>query len=149
MKYLLVLLWLAPLLAKAESPEPDPHPVPKLSDLYTPWVFARASEASTLFIEPHFRGKEPYGHIIKNADTLQWFEFDGEQALIWKITRFEENDKELYLFLEDGGKVLVFPYWDIDQCLLVIRFTPNSDENPTRFSVPYQHLSEIPYQEGE
>lgn len=149
MKYFFLFISLATSFLQAESPEPNPHPVPKLTDLYKPWIFARASEASTLFIEPHFKGKEPYGHLIKKNESLQWFEFDGNQSFVWNVSRYEETEKELRLFLEDGGKVLIFPYWDIDQCLLIIRFAPDSEENPTRFSVPYQHLSKIPYMKGE
>ena len=128
---------------------PNPHPVPKLVDLYKPWVFARASEASTLFIEPHFKGSEPYAHLIKQEKVLHWFEYDGKQSHLWKVTKYTEDDKELTLFLEGGAKVVVFPYWDIDHCLLIIRFDPSLEENPTRFSVPYQHLKGIPYLEGE
>lgn len=126
-----------------------PHPTPKLKDLLTPWVFARASEASTLFIEPHFKGKEPYAHLLNVNGSYQWFEFTGEHSLLWKVLSFEETEKELTLHLEGGGKVLAFPYWDIDHCLLIIRFDPDADENPTRFATPYQYLDTIPFMEGE
>ena len=129
--------------------DPQPHPVPKLKDLYKPWVFARASEASTLFIEPHFKEKEPYGHVVHVNGKLDWLEFDGEKFLTWNIAKYEESDRELTLYLQGGGKVLIFPYWDIDHCLLMIRFDPSAEINPTRFSVPYQLLPTIPYLEGE
>jgi len=126
-----------------------PHPVPKLKDLHRPWVFARASEASTLFIEPHFKNTEPYAHIVQTAKTLEWLEFDGRAFHKWKILKYTESDKELTLYLTNGEKVLIVPYWDIDHCLLMIRFAPKSDTNPTRFAVPYQLLPSIPYMEAE
>jgi len=141
-----LFIWaIATQIIIAQSPKPKPHPVPKLSDLEKPWIFARASEASTLFIDPSLKGKEPYAHIIKQGDNLQWFEFDGESSQLWKVDKHTVTDKELVLFLEGGGKVLIFPYWDIDHCLLIIRFSTDGGENPTRFSVPYQYLSEIEY----
>jgi len=72
------------------------------------WVFARASEASTLFIEPHFKGSEPYAHLIKQEKVLHWFEYDGKQSHLWKVTKYTENEKELTLFLEGGAKVVLF-----------------------------------------
>ena len=129
--------------------ERQPHPTPKLKDLYKPWVFARVSEANTLFIEPHFKGKIPFGHLIKTDQSLYWCEFDGEKNFLWKVTKFTEQDKQLSLELGDAGEVLVFPYWDIDHCLLIIRKDPKAKENPTRFAVPYQHLGAIPFLKGD
>lgn len=126
-----------------------PHLVPKLTDLQKPWVFARANEASALFIEPHHKGSEPYAHIIRTDEKLQWFEFNGENSLIWDVIRFTETDKELTLYLQGGNKVLFTPYWDIDHCLLVIRFSPEEEINPTRFAIPYQFISSLPYQKAE
>jgi len=126
-----------------------PHPVPKLKDLHRPWVFARASEASTLFIEPHLKDKEPYALLIKTADKLEWLEFDGKRFHQWKVTKYTESDKDLTLYLDDGGKVLVSSYWDIDHCLLIIRFAPGKEINPTRFAVPYYLLPTIPHMEAE
>ena len=83
----------------------NPHPVPKLKDLKKPWVFARANEASLLFIEPQHKNSEPYAHIIQSGEKLQWFEFNGKDALIWDVTRFTETDKELTLYLKGGNKV--------------------------------------------
>jgi len=126
-----------------------PHPVPSIKDLYQPWVFARASEASTLFIEPHFKEREPYAHVVQTDEKFKWLEFDGEKFHTWNITKYEESEKELTLHLKDGGKVLVFPFWDVDHCLLMIRFAPKEVINPTRFAVPYQLLPSIPYMEVE
>ena len=149
MKYLCLLSYLLLAQVHAEAPIPKPHPVPKLADLYKPWVFARASEASTLFIEPHFKGSEPYGHLVKTADALYWFEFDGKKSDLWVVTEYKEADKQLELHLENGSRVLIFPYWDIDHCLLIIRKDSKLENNPTRFSVPYTLLPSIPYLEGE
>ena len=127
----------------------NPHPVPKLTDLKKPWVFARANEASLLFIEPQHKNSEPYAHIILSGEKLQWFEFDGKDALVWDVTRFTETDKQLTLYLKGGNKVIFTPYWDIDHCLLIIRFTPEASHNPTRFAIPYQYLKSLPYEKAE
>ncbi len=145
MRSILITLLLLCTVALAR----EPHPVPVLKDLHKPWVFARASEASTLFIEPHYKGIEPYGHLIQGAETMHWVEFDGKQSRLWKILSYVEGEKELTLTLDDGGQLLVFPYWDIDHCLLIIRKDPNAEENPTRFAVPYDFLPTLPYMEGE
>lgn len=137
------------LIICADPHKPLPHPVPKLKDLYKPWIFARASEASTLFIEPHFKGKVPYAHIIQTKNKLYWFEFDGIHSSLWKVHKYSEQEKQLTLYLEDGGEVLILPYWDIDHCLLIIRKIPTKEENPTHFAVPYQHLQSIPFIKGE
>ena len=148
--YFILTFWLSTnLLGEIDSNLPNPYPVPKIADLYKPWVFARASEASTLFIEPHFKGVEPYAHLIKQEKVLHWFEYDGKRSHLWEVIKYTEGDKELTLFLEGGTKIVLFPYWDIDQCLLIIRFEPTEEENPTRFSTPYQYLSKIPYLKGE
>ena len=126
-----------------------PHPVPELKDLYKPWIFARASEASTLFIEPHFKGAEPYAHLINSKKKLQWFEYDGVKGTIWNITHYTKTNKDLTLYIENGDRVVITPYWDIDHCLLIIRFTSDEEINPTRFAVPYKNLTSIPYQKPE
>ena len=91
--YLILLLQTIVFAAK-------PHPVPKLADLKKPWVFARANEASTLFIEPHHKDSEPFAHIIQTEKKLQWFEFNGKTSLVWDVLRFTETDKELTLYLK-------------------------------------------------
>ena len=126
-----------------------PHPVPTIADLHKPWLFARASEASTLFIEPHFKGKEPYAHVIKIKDKLQWMEYDGSGFKLWEVEATKTDKKELTLLLKGGGRVLIFPYWDIDHCLVMIRFAPGKETNPTRFAVPYHLLPKVPFQKAE
>lgn len=120
-------------------------PAPKLKDLYKPWLFARASEANTLFIEPRFKAKIPFGHVIKTDQLLFWCEFDGERNYLWKVTKSAEQDGQLTLELGDAGEVLVVPYPEIDHCLLIIRKDPKANENPTRFAVPYRFLGTIPF----
>jgi len=102
-----------------------------------------------LFIEPHFKGRIPYGHLIQTEQSLYWFEFNGKKSFLWKVTQFTEQEKQLKLDLGKAGEVLIFPYWDIDHCLLIIRKDPEADENPTRFAVPYEHLKSIPFLEGD
>lgn len=125
------------------------HASPKLAHFYKPWLFARVSEANTLFIEPHFKGKIPFAHLIKTDHSLSWCEFDGEKNFLWEITKVDEQDSQLTLELGDAGEVVVFPYPDIEHCLLIIRKAPNAKENPTRFAVPYQHLGAVPFLKGD
>lgn len=127
----------------------NPHPVPKLKDMYQPWLFARVSEASSLFIEPQYKNKVPYAHIVQTGNKIEWIEFNGSKFERWEVSKYKESNKDLTLYLIGGSKVLITPFWDIDQCLLIIRFTLGEEDNPTRFSVPYQLLSTIPYMKGD
>jgi len=135
----------------------NPLPVPELEDLLQPWIFTRASEASTLFIEKDFKGREPYGNLFQLSEEVWvWAEYDGEFTQLWKILSHEKDEKQLVLMLQplaepeaEPSKLVVFPYWDIDHCLVMIRFVPDGEENPVRFATPYSFKDELPYLEPE
>lgn len=131
----------------------NPLDVPELKDLVQPWLFVRASEASTLFIDEAFEGSEPYGLLLqKEGGGHAWLEFDGESSLMWSVDSSEKSEKQLTLQLSRGektSKLVVYPYWDIDHCLIMIRFEPDEEENPVRFATPYQFKDELPYLEPE
>ncbi|MEM9282381.1 MAG: hypothetical protein AAGA96_11170 [Verrucomicrobiota bacterium] len=131
----------------------NPLDVPDLDDLIQPWLFVRASEASTLFIDEAFEGSEPYGLLMKKEDGGHvWLEFDGENSAMWTVESFEKGEKQLTLQLSQGAstsKLVVYPYWDIDHCLIMIRFVQDAEENPVRFATPYQFKDSLPYLEPE
>ncbi|MEM0896488.1 MAG: hypothetical protein AAGJ79_06345 [Verrucomicrobiota bacterium] len=138
--------------------EPRPLSVPELNDLIEPWIFVRASEASTLFIDEAFEGREPYGHlVVRGEKDFQWLEFDGSVTRLWNVSAFVRDEKQLTLTLipvaGDGAtepsQLVVYPYWDIDDCLIMIRFDPGAEENPVRFSTPYAFKHQLPFLEPE
>ena len=128
--------------------------VPELKELIQPWLFVRASEASTLFIDESFRGREPYGHLtVVREGKYQWLEFDGKQTTLWDVVEVARDARQLTLQLTStvGGqetkdaRLVIYPYWDIDNCLVMIRFDDGAEENPVRFSTPYSFKRELPY----
>lgn len=138
----------------AQSATPKPLPVPKLQDLIQPWIFVRASEASTLFIDESFKDREPYGHLVVLGEKrTQWLEFDGKETTLWDVTGATRNEKELTLRLvptageteKKPSRLVIYPYWDIDHCLVMIRFDPGAEENPVRFSTPYSLKDDLPH----
>lgn len=149
---LLGLLAFSRLSAQAIIPEP--LPVPTLRDLIEPWIFVRASEASTLFIDDNLKNREPYGHLlVADNNQYHWLEFDGTRTELWKVSGIDRSEKQLTLHLtpinghEDGraSRLVIYPYWDIDNCLVMIRFDPDAEENPVRFSTPYGLKSTLPH----
>ncbi len=159
MEKLFVLLWVCAVgLGASEVNAPKPLSVPKLDDLIQPWVFVRASEASTLFIDDQFRGREPYGHLLAiGNDRFQWLEFDGSATTVWDVTEIHRSEKQLTLHLsatatdreKKPSRLVVYPYWDIDHCLVMIRFVPGAEENPVRFCTPYAFKDNLPYRVPE
>ena len=149
--FLISLCALASLAAPAFAA--NPLGVPDLEDLVQPWLFVRASEASTLFIDEAFKDSEPYGLLLKKGeDGHAWLEFDGEKTTVWQVDGTERNEKQLTLSLtreNRTSKLVVYPYWDIDHCLIMIRFEPDAEENPVRFATPYHFMKELPYLEPE
>lgn len=135
----------------------EPLPVPELEDLRHPWLFVRASEASTLFIDKNFKNREAYGNLLELSDGVKlWAESDGVVTELWQVISSEKDDKQLTLQLQplanptaEPSRLVVFPYWDIDHCLVMIRFVPDADENPVRFATPYHFKDELPYLEPE
>ncbi len=142
--------FLASLFAK----EAAPLGVPKVSDLVQPWLFVRASEASTLFIDESYEGREPYGHLTlsKTGEPESWLEYDGAATAVWKVGEVTRTDQQLELELfgsSSKSKLVVYPFWDIDDCLIMIRFDEGQEENPVRFSTPYYYKDTLPYLEPE
>ena len=140
----------------SEVPEAGPQPVPRLTHLIQPWAFVRASEASTLFIDEAFKGRAPYGHlIVLDAGKYQWLEFDGKATTIWKVREIKEGEADLQFSLKpvteggEPGRLLVYSYRDIDDCLVMIRFAEGAKENPVRFTTPYSGLKNLPYGKPE
>ena len=155
----LTRLALALLASTALALAKNPYPVPTLNDLIKPWIFVRASEASTLFIDENFKDREPYGHLVLfGKDSHLWLEYDGTRTQLWRVTKEIRDEKQLTLTLRPFenpeaklSKLLIYPYWDIDHCLVMIRFDPEAEENPVRFSTPYEFKTTLPYlaPEGE
>ena len=154
------LTWLLLLMGTASLAfAKNPHPVPTLDNLIKPWIFVRASEASTLFIDENFKSREPYGHLILlEKDSFLWLEYSGTQTQLWQVTKSTRDEKQLTLLLQPfedpaakPSRLVIYPYWDIDHCLVMIRFDPEAEENPVRFATPYELKTTLPYlaPEGE
>lgn len=122
------------------------------------YVYTRASEASTLFIETRFRGREPH-FILSKSDpdgtsrtTPQkwtWKEFDGAKSTTWtaELVKISGADRHFLLTDKEGRehKVLVYPFRDIEQTWVVIHYFPDREENPIFFATPFSRLPEIEY----
>lgn len=138
----------------AYASEPKPLAVPKIKELIQPWIFARASESSMLFLDKSFKGREPYGHlVVLGKEKYRWLEYDGIRTTLWDIVKIERTDKQLTLYFaktdtdkaQSPPRLVIYPYWDIDNCLVMILFNPEAEENPVRFSTPYSKKEELPY----
>ncbi len=151
--------WISAIVACASiyclaAVAPKPLAVPQIKDLIQPWIFVRASEASTLFIDETLKGREPYGHlIVLDESRYQWLEFDGVSTALWNVTCIERDERQMTVHLQSivanpeakPSRLVVYPYWDIDDCLVMIRFDPGAEENPVRFSTPYSFKGNLPY----
>lgn len=157
MPAILTKLLLLCLLATGTLSAKSPLPVPKLEDLIQPWIFVRASEASILFIDEDFKGIEPYGHLAKSKSGSHiWLEHDGKQTQFWNVLSSAREAKQFVLILQPldqpdapTSRLVIYPYWDIDHCLVFIRFDPSQEENPVRFATPYSFKNDLPYLEAE
>ena len=122
------------------------------------YVYTRASEASTLFIETKFRGREPHFELSESPTagdsgaTPQkwiWKEFDGSKSTTWtaELRKISGADRHFLLTDKEGRehKVLVYPFRDIEQTWVVIHYFPDRDENPIFFATPFSRLPEIEY----
>jgi len=127
--------------------------VPELVDLQEPWLFVRASEASTLFMDENFKEAAPFGHLaLLSSGVKLWTEFDGRKTEFWIVLSSEKREKQWTLELQplakpkaDPERLVIYPYWDIDQCLVMIRFVPGAAENPVHFATPYEFKDSLPY----
>ena len=112
------------------------------------WAFARASEASTLFVNQSFAKKRPYLRIREAAQgCLQFENFDGREKSVYAVREIVRRRDELVFRLaatdnssQDDTVFTFYPYRDIDDTWVVIQALPGQDEKPIHFAIP-QELS--------
>ena len=117
------------------------------SPLEGEWVYARASEASTLFIETQYKGKETFFHINDTNDGLYLIEQRPEASMSYPIDKIERKGLDIEISYKEGAnapeKTLIYPYRDIDNAWVIIHYTPG--ENGVHFITPSKYLSSIEY----
>ena len=108
--------------------------------------YARASEASTLFIHDVFADAPPYLRIKEQGEGVYVAEdFDGETKRFFHIAGVEKTPADLILEMiptgsESGGKRVytIYPYRDIDHTFVVIQTISNEEERPVKWAIPAQ-----------
>ena len=119
-----------------------------LAGMTRDWAYARASEASTLFINEAVAAAPPYMRIREPAPGCLHLEsFDGRKRDHYAITEITRQRDELIFRLkprdDPGAADVVFtlyPYWDIDDTWVVIQDIHGLEEKPISFALP-QHLA--------
>lgn len=110
------------------------------------WAYARASEASTLFINQSVAKERPYLRIREAEDgCLQFESFDGRERSVYAVREIVKRRDELVFELSAiGGASLddtiftFYPYRDIDDTWVVIHAIPGRDEKPIHFAIPQE-----------
>lgn len=108
------------------------------------WAYARASEASTLFINKSVAKARPYLRIGEGQNgCFHADSFDGRERRLYEIQAITKQRDELVFQLEpidgsgDAKSIFTFyPYWDIDDTWVVIQNIPGLDEKPIQFAIP-------------
>ncbi len=108
------------------------------------WAYARASEASTLFINESVSRNRPYLRIGEGQrGCFRADSFDGRVRRLYEIREITKLRDELVFQLkpvdgfEDAESVFTFyPYWDIDDTWVVIQNIPGLEEKPIQFAIP-------------
>lgn len=118
------------------------------SPLEGEWIYARASEASTLFIETKDKGMETFFHIQKDNKSSRLVEKkQGEMLNSYPIKSVNMNglDIEIAYDQEDNVplKTLIYPYRDIDNTWVIIHY--REGENDVHFITPSKFLASIDY----
>lgn len=117
------------------------------------WAYARASEASTLFINESVAKDRPYLRIGEGQNgCFHADSFDGRERRLYGIQEITKQRDELIFQLApidgsgDAESIFTFyPYWDIDDTWVVIQNIPGLDEKPIQFAIPQKlaHRIEI------
>ena len=121
-----------------------------LADLPKSMRYARASEASTLFINESVAKKPPYLKITDENNQIILEDFDGKDLRKYKLKNISRQNKELTLTLSDQAKsdskeayYVIYPYWDIDDAFVVIQKIPGQEENPVKWAIDEKYASRI------
>lgn len=108
--------------------------------------YARASEASTLFINDTYAAAPPYLRIEEtDPETFLAEDFDGKRKRLFHIASVERTPGDLVFELvpigtESGAQrsYTVYPYRDIDDTFVVIQAIADEEEKPVRWAIPAQ-----------
>ncbi len=108
------------------------------------WAYARASEASTLFINKSVAKDRPYLRIGEGQNgCFHADSFDGRERRLYGIREIKKQRDELVFQLmpiDGSGDVesvfTFYPYWDIDDTWVVIQKIPGLEEKPIQFAIP-------------
>ena len=118
-----------------------------LTPLKDEWLYVRASEASTLFISEHNKGKEVTCAIVEEGGQLYFTEKSAEGTRSFEIDRIEKDDHTYEIFYQGDDfaeKTLIYPFRDVDETWVIIHFTPEA-ENPVHFITLASNKDHIPY----
>ncbi|WOO40236.1 hypothetical protein [Rubellicoccus peritrichatus] len=120
------------------------------SPLEDKWVYVRASEASTLFIEKHLKGKERFFSIENDINGQHWFnELSNDTKFSFRIKEVSRNEMDVLIHYYAADypvpqRTLIYPFRDVDDTWVVIHFYDNR-ENVMRFTTLAEKLGEIEY----
>ena len=112
------------------------------------WAYARASEASTLFLNRSLAKTPPNLSIVEVAPAaFELRDFDGRTQSLYVVSAVEKVRDELIFRLRpkgiEGAAETVFtfyPFRDIDDTWVVIQAIPGREEKPVRWAIP-RHLA--------
>lgn len=144
--YIIVLLFVVFSLAS----KADLSQTHTASPLEGAWLYVRASEASTLFIEEHNKGKERFYSIENDELGNSWFsEYSLDTKYSYRIKELTRNELDILIHYhaEDypaPQRTLIYPFRDVDDTWVVIHFYEGR-ENVMRFSTLAEKLDEIEY----
>ena len=112
--------------------------------------YARASEASTLFINESIAKRPPYLKFIEKNNKIILEDFDGRNLQKYSVKKVVRQNKELTLTLINSLQpnqketyFVIYPYWDIDDAFVVIQKIPGQEENPVKWAIDEKYASRI------
>ena len=112
------------------------------------WAYARASEASTLFLNESFAKAPPTVSIVEVAPAVfELRDFDGRTETRYAVSAIEKDRDELIFRMRPKGAAgaaetvfTFYPFRDIDDTWVVIQAIPGRAEKPVRWAIP-RHLA--------
>ena len=108
------------------------------------WAYARASEASTLFLNRSLAKAPPSLSIVEVAPAaFELSDFDGRTLTRYTVIAVEKVRDELIFRLRRKGGAgaaeatfTFYPFRDIDDTYVVIQAIPGLEEKPVRWAIP-------------
>lgn len=119
-----------------------------LSPLKGEWVYVRASEASTLFIETKNKANETFFEIVEIGNQPFFKEYSKNFSKKLPIADIKKSGNEIEIFYQEHSiapaKTLIYPYRDIPEAWVIIHFN-KGEENKVHFITSSKNLPKIEY----